>query len=277
MPSKVPDITASRAAAVTAARPAKRDWTEFKVFTGRMLALLIPLVVWELLVRQGVLDVFFFGQPSVILSRTYKYILDGSLLLHTSVTVSETIIGFVAGMLIGSALGLLMWFSRTAARIVEPFLVVFNATPKIALAPMLVLYLGITYWMKVALSFSVVVVIAWMVAYEGARAVDADLVRLLHSLSATRWQVFTKVVIPSCLSWIISSFRLCIGFSLTGAVVGEFISAREGLGWFINFSSSVYELNDVWIGLLSLMLLASVLNVVVDWLERRLLAWRQAR
>ncbi len=256
--------------------PSKRGNADTVVVAGRIAVVVVVFGAWEGLVRAGVLPVFFFGQPSVIAAKAYAYLLDGSLLHNCWVTISETVIGFVAGMLLGSVLGLSMWFSRPAARIVEPFLVMFNATPKIALAPMLVLYLGITYWMKVALSFSVVVVIAWMVAYEGSRAVDSDLVRLLYSLSASRWQVFTKVVVPSCLSWIISSFRLCIGFSLTGAVVGEFISANAGLGWFINFSSSVYELNDVWVGLLSLMILATVLNLGVDRIERRLLAWRGA-
>jgi NitT/TauT family transport system permease protein len=187
------------------------------------------------------------------------------------VTLAETILAFVTGMVIGSAAGLALWWSNFWARVFDPFLVLFNALPKIALAPMFVVWFGVGFGMKVALAFSLVAVIACMVAYDGTKQVDRDLHRMLVTLGASKRQIFFKLVLPSCLPWIFSALRMCIGFALLGCVVGEFISATQGLGFLISSGSAVFELNLVWVALITLLLLSAVLQMAGGWLERRLL------
>jgi NitT/TauT family transport system permease protein len=229
------------------------------------------IVLWQIAADTKFINPFFFGQPSGILASALKVIRDGTLLSHLWVTLAETLLAFVTGMLIGSAAGLALWWSRFWARVFDPFLVLFNALPKIALAPMFVVWFGVGFGMKVALAFSLVAVIACMVAYDGTKQVDGDLHRMLVTLGASKRQVFFKLVLPSCLPWIFSALRMCIGFALLGCVVGEFISASQGLGYLISNGSATYELNLVWVALITLLLLSALLQMAGGWLERRLL------
>jgi len=244
--------------------------------TARVLAVQLGIVAaiviaWQMAADSKAINPFFFGQPRGIAATAAKVIADGSLLSHLWVTLAETLLAFAAGMVIGSAAGLSLWWSAFWARVFDPFLVLFNALPKIALAPMFVVWFGVGFGMKVALAFSLVSVIACMVAYDGTRQVDRDLHRMLVTLGASKRQVFAKLVLPSCLPWIFSALRMCIGFALLGSVVGEFISASEGLGYLISNGSSTYELNLVWVALITLLLLSALLQLAGGWLERRLL------
>ena len=249
----------------------KRDWFWGKVWFLRAAMALIFFGSWEWAVRAKYINGFFFGQPSRIWSEFLLVVVDGSLFWHSWVTLSETLIAFVGGVLFGTVFGLLMWFSRVFAVAFYPVLMMWNATPKIALGPMFIIWIGIGYWMKVALGFSLVFVIAWVIAYDATRQLDKDLERLLRSLGASRWQVFKMVVVPGTIPWVISAFRLCIGLALTGTVVGEFITANEGLGFLISYASGSYALNLVWVALFTLMVLSTFLSIGVGYLERALI------
>ncbi|MNQ73165.1 putative aliphatic sulfonates transport permease protein SsuC [compost metagenome] len=146
--------------------------------------------------------------------------------------------------------------------------------PKIAFAPLVILWFGTGLISKVALSISLTSIVALLAAFQAAKDTDPDIQKMLVSLGATKRQIFTKVVIPSALPAIISTFRINIGFALVGTVVGEFISSRYGLGHIIFVASSLYDLNTVWVGIFSLMLLGFVLYAGVDIAEKRLLRWK---
>jgi NitT/TauT family transport system permease protein len=263
---------ASRLAALGRRKKPDRFW--LKVWLLRTLMAIVFFGAWEWAVRAKLINGFFFGQPSRIWAEFISAAADGSLLWHTWVTLSETLLAFAGGVVVGTVFGLLMWFSRVFAVAFYPVLMMWNATPKIALGPMFIIWIGIGYWMKVALGFSLVFVIAWVIAYDATRQLDHDLERLLKSLGASKWQIFSKVVVPGTLPWVISAFRLCIGLALTGTVVGEFITANEGLGFLISHASGSYALNVVWVALFTLMVLSTVLNVGVGSLERALLKHR---
>ena len=252
-------------------RPRPKDHFWFKVWLLRFVMAVIFFGGWELVVRLKLVNGFFFGQPSRIFAEFIFSLADMSLLRHSWVTMSETLIAFVSGVLFGTVCGLLMWFSRLFAVAFYPVLMMWNATPKIALGPMFIIWIGIGYWMKVALGFSLVFVIAWVIAYDATRELDKDLERLLQSLGANRWQVFMKFVVPGTLPWVISAFRLCIGLALTGTVVGEFITANEGLGFLISYASGSYALNLVWVAVFTLMIMSTLLSMAIGWLERKLL------
>ena len=252
-------------------RPRPKNYFWLKVWLLRFVMTVIFFGGWELIVRLNLVNGFFFGQPSRILAEFNSSLADMSLLRHSWVTMSETLVAFVSGVLFGTVCGLFMWFSRVFAVAFYPVLLMFNATPKIALGPMFIIWIGIGFWMKVALGFSLVFVIAWVIAYDATRELDKDLERLLKSLGATRWQVFMKFVVPGTLPWIISAFRLCIGLALTGTVVGEFITANEGLGFLISYASGSYALNLVWMAVFTLMIMSTFLSMAVGWLESKLL------
>ena len=242
----------------------------------QVAAVVAFFAVWEIGVRLGWISAFLVGSPAGILSFGYKAIASGELLGDAWITFFEAILGFVIGTIVGSFLGLALWYSAFVARLVEPFIVAINSVPKIALAPIVVLWFGTGLVSKVALSVSLTALVALIAAYQAAKDADVDLQSLLISMGADKHQVFFKAVVPSTLPSIIATFRINIGFGLVGAVVGEFISSQRGLGHLIYTASSLYDLNTVWVGLFTLMIMGFVLYYVIDFIERISLPWKQS-
>jgi NitT/TauT family transport system permease protein len=233
------------------------------------------LAAWEAGARAGLVSPFLVGSPAGIWKILVVSLRDGSLLDNTWTTLFEAILGFVLGTVAGSVLGLGLWYSPFVARLVEPFVVAINSVPKIAFAPIVILWFGTGLVSKVALAVSLTSIVALIAAYQAAKDSDTDLQALLLTFGATKHQVFYKAVVPSTLPAIIATFRINVGFGLVGAVVGEFISSQKGLGHLIFTASSLYDLNTVWLGLFTLMLIGFVLYFVIDVVERTLLPWKQ--
>jgi NitT/TauT family transport system permease protein len=242
----------------------------------QVAAVIAFFALWESGVRIGWISAFLVGSPLGIFTVAFKMIASGELLSDTWYTLFEAILGFVIGTIFGSLLGLALWYSVFVARLVEPFIVAINSVPKIALAPIVVLWFGTGLVSKVALSVSLTAIVALIAAYQAAKDADVDLQSLLISMGADKHQVFFKAVVPSTLPSIIATFRINIGFGLVGAVVGEFISSQRGLGHLIYTASSLYDLNTVWVGLFTLMIMGFVLYYVIDIIERTSLPWKQS-
>lgn len=239
-------------------------------------AVIAFFALWEVGVRAGWISAFLVGSPFGIFAEGYKMLMSGDLVSDTWYTLFEAILGFVIGTIFGSLLGLALWYSAFVARLVEPFIVAVNSVPKIALAPIVVLWFGTGLVSKVMLSVSLTAIVALIAAYQAAKDADVDLQSLMISMGADKHQVFFKAVVPSTLPSIIATFRINIGFGLVGAVVGEFISSQRGLGHLIYTASSLYDLNTVWVGLFTLMIMGFVLYYVIDIIERTSLPWKQS-
>ncbi|CAJ48353.1 ABC transporter permease [Bordetella avium] len=244
------------------------------VLAAQLLILVLLFGAWELGVSAGYINGFLFGSPAGVAQAAWKMMLSGELLEHAGYTLWASALGFVVGTAVGTAPGLGLWYSPYAAKVVEPILVAVNSVPKIAFAPLIILWFGTGLISKVALSISLTAIVALLAAFQAAKDTDPDIQRMMASLGATRNQVFGKVVVPAALPYIISTFRINIGFALVGTVVGEFISSKYGIGHVIFVASSLYDLNTVWVGIFTLMLLGFVLSAGVDIAEKRLLRWK---
>jgi NitT/TauT family transport system permease protein len=257
------------------ARPARRlpvqkDWPAW-IIVGVQLGILVGAIAsWEAAASGGLVDAFFWSQPSAILKTLQIFFTTGDAWTDIGFTFRSTIIGFLIGTVAGSALGLSFWWSRNYAAIVQPYIICFESLPKLALAPLIVLVFGIGLASKVAIATALTLVVSTLTAYAGVKAVDPDGEKLFYSLGATRLQVFRKLVIPSCLPWIISVLRVNIGLALTGAVVGEFIASQHGLGRAILYAGQTYDIALVWVAVLVLSTLAVIMYVTVSWIERAL-------
>jgi NitT/TauT family transport system permease protein len=235
-------------------------------------ALGIGLVLgWEVLTRLKIIDPYFFSNPTTIVNTAYIAATQGSLYVDIGYTSASTIVGFLIGVTAGAVLGLSTWWSQVYGRVSEPYLVTFNAIPKLALAPILIILLGIGFQSKVALAVALTIVPAALAAYGGVKSVDKDLETLLSSLGASRFQVFAKVVVPWTMPWIVSSLRVNIGLALAGAIVGEFIASRYGVGRMILYAGQIMDINLVWVGVVVLSILALVMYTAVTTAERYLL------
>jgi NitT/TauT family transport system permease protein len=229
------------------------------------------IVGWEIFTRLKIIDPYFFSSPMTIVSTFYVAATQGTLYLDIGYTSAATIVGFLIGVTSGALIGLSTWWSQIYGRVSEPYLVTFNAIPKLALAPILIIIFGIGFESKVALAVALTIVPAAMAAYGGVKSVDKDLETLLFSLGARRFQVFAKVVVPWAMPWIVSSLRVNIGLALAGAIVGEFIASRFGVGRMILYAGQIMDINLVWVGVVVLSILAMVMYAAVTTAERYLL------
>lgn len=248
-----------------------REPSSWSIALGRAAIVVAIFAIWEIGARVGFIDSFFWSQPSAIWSTGVTAFSEGDMVENTVFTFSSTIYGFVLGVVGGVGIGLSFWWSRRYALLAEPMVVAFEAMPKLALAPIIVLVLGLGMESKVAMATALVIVIQILNTYAAVRSVDSDLTTLMYSLGASRWQVFSKVVVPSVLPWVVSSLRVAIGLALTGAVVGEYIGSDKGIGRMIHYASSTFEISLIWVGIFTLAALSMLLYVIVTWAEKRLL------
>jgi NitT/TauT family transport system permease protein len=254
------------------ARPARRlpvqkDWPLWAIFAAQIGILTGIIGLWETGARAGWIDGFFWSQPSKIADTFVIFFTEGDAWTDISFTFRSTIIGFLIGTTAGSLFGLSFWWSRNYAAIAQPYVICFESIPKLALAPLVILVFGIGMASKIAMAVALTFVISTLTTFAGVKALDPDGEKLFYSLGATRWQVFRKLVVPSCLPWIISVLRANIGLALTGAIVGEFISSQHGLGRTILYAGSTYEIALVWVAVLVLSALAVIMYAIVSWLE----------
>lgn len=260
---------ASRRAGVVI--PVARRWPPAKLALVHACLLIALIACWQAGVEFRLIAPFFWSSPAGIVHSAVIFFSTSSALYDTWFTFFSTITGFVAGSALGAAIGLSLWWSVNAAAIVEPYIIVINAVPKLAFAPLIILLFGIGIASKIVLAIALTFVITALAAHAGVREVDADLIRLAYSLGGRRRDVFLKIVVPSALPWVISSLRINIGLALAGTIVGEFVSSRYGLGKMIMYAGSTYDMGLIWVGILVLSALSVALYYVVLAIERQLL------
>jgi len=239
------------------------------------LPLIVFLVVWHVLTNDSPDRQFTFSSPKLVIEAFVKLASSGELLKNTMVTVLEAVSGFLMGTITGATVGLSFWYSRTIAKIANPYITALATIPIFSLAPVIITWFGIGLWSKIMLAFLSTVAVAIVQSYQGAMSVEPRFLKFMHVAGASRPQIFRMVVMPSALIWVINAMRLNIGLALLGAFIGEFISAEEGLGYMINKASGLYDMATVFVGVIALIFVALALTAIIDQLERRLLKWRK--
>jgi NitT/TauT family transport system permease protein len=250
---------------------------ERKVTLYRVITLTIFVLLWELSVQLGAINGFWISSPSKIAVRTYELCIDGEIFRHTFLTLLEAFSGLLAGVVVGFLLGLVLGASRILGKVLEPFVMAINSLPRVALAPLLVMYVGIGFASKFLLAFSLVVVIIMVNTFEGIRSVDQNLVNAMRILGASRVQMFRQVLIPNCVPWILAGLRVSVSFAIVGAIVGEFISSQAGIGYMIDKASGAYDTTGMMVPLLVLMMCAVLIDFLIVQLSNHFLRWRPTK
>lgn len=272
-------VNASKPAGSGPSPAARAKWKRARfgiaVLATQVLVLVALLVLWERATPKGSPAAFMFGSPSAIAGFLMQMAQDGSLWRDAAVTGTETLLGFFMGNMVGTLLGLSLWYSRFVSRVVEPFVIALGSIPIIALAPIVIIWFGTGLVSKVAMSTLSVVIVAMVTSYKGAVGVDGDQIYLMKTLGASKFQIFRKLVIPASLTDIFAGLKLTVGFALIGAIVGEFMSSSEGLGHAIFKAGSLYIIPKVFAALVVTIVLALVLTWLVGKIERLLMPWRR--
>ncbi|MCD8012387.1 MAG: ABC transporter permease [Lachnospiraceae bacterium] len=240
-----------------------------RILAIRVLILVLFLLLWETAVRQSWIDGFIFSSPSRAAKTFLQMWSDGSLLLHTCTTLAETLASFALVVLLGIGCAVLLWYNTTLSEVLEPYLVVLNSLPKSALAPLLIVWLGANLKSIIVSGISVAIFGTILNLYTGFREMDPDKIRLIYTLQGTRKDVLSKVILPGTLPLVISNMKVNIGLCLVGVVIGEFIGARQGLGYLIIYSSQVFKLDILILSILILCGIAMMLYGVLGLLEKR--------
>ena len=244
------------------------------VLAIQAVLLALFFLTWEWLVNARVADRFFFSQPSAIARQLWEWFASGSVYRHVGITLLETLLGFFGGTLLGLTIGFVLARSETLGDIFEPFLALLNGMPRVVLAPLVILWLGLGIASKVALSVLVVFLIVFYAVYTGIREVDQNLVANARVLGANGRQLTWHVLIPSALTWIFSSLRVSVGFALVGAVVAEYLGSNMGVGFLIANAQSFFQSTGVFAGLVVLMMMVGAINLLLRSIERRFSAWK---
>lgn len=245
-----------------------------QVFACQMFCCAALIGVWQWRAREGALNAFLYGSPTEIGAALMTTIETGAIWTDLTTTALETMAGFTLGNVIGTTLGLALWYSRFVSRVLQPFILALGSIPIIALAPITIIWFGTGFASKVAMSTLSVVVVSIIIAYKGALGVDPDQINLMLSLRARRSQIFRLLVIPASMTDIFAGLKLTVGFALVGAIVGEFMSSTNGLGHEIFKSGSLYAISAVFAELIITVALALALSGIITRVERRLLPWR---
>lgn len=248
----------------------------WRVLALQLCCIGIPLVVWEAAVRAGLADPFFFGLPSEVFAYVGRTLVDGSLLYQTWVTLSEQAVGLLLGTAVGSAIALALWWSGFLSRVLETYAVILNATPKIVIAPLLVVWFGLGMTSKVMISALVTGVVAWLGAFDGVRRCDLNQSDLVRALGGRERHVFAKIVVPGVLPYGFATLRLNIGFSLIGVITGEFLSSTAGLGYLVDTTSKAYEMSHTLGAILVIALIAAAELWLLARAEAYLMHWSDA-
>ena len=219
-------------------------------------------------------DPFWFSQPSAIFAALWRSVQSGQLWDDLAATFRATAIGYVGGAALGLALGILLAQSETVASVLRPFMLALYGIPRIALAPIFVLWFGIALASKVMMAGMMTFLLVFFSTYDGVRASDLELRNVARVLGCNRWQLFRHVTIPNASPWIISGLRIAIPQALVAAVVAEFIASTEGLGYRIMEKTNVLDTAGTMAGVLVLMLIVVALSIGLDRLETRILRWR---
>jgi NitT/TauT family transport system permease protein len=245
------------------------------VTIAQLAVLALFLGAWQLAASWRIIDPFITSQPSAIAEKVLELSEDGSLGYHVAVTVIETLIGFGIGTLLGIAIAGLFWWWDFLSDVADPYVVVLNATPKMALGPVFIVWLGATVTAVVALAISISLFVTILSVYSAFRQTDPEKLVVVSSFGASKWQQFSKVVFPSAVPTIIATLKVNIGLSLIGAIVGEFLAANAGLGYLIIYGQNIFKMSLVMTSLVILTVIAGVMYSCVNLLERYLLPWRR--
>lgn len=248
--------------------PVQRVWSSSALIAVQVSILVALVVLWEVGANLKIIDQFFWSKPSLIWPTMVTFLYGGQAFTDIAFTFRSTIFGFLLGTSAGSILGMSFWWSRNYALVMQPYIICLESIPKLALAPLIILVFGMGLASKVAIATALTLIVTTLTVYAGVQAVDKDQEKLFYSLGASRWQIFNKLVMPSCIPWIISILRVNIGLALTGAIVGEFVASQHGLGRTILYAGSTYEIALVWVAVIVLSALAMVMYAAVSWLEK---------
>ena len=242
------------------------------ILVTQISLLIACFIIWEFLGRKGLINTFLFSYPSDIWKIFYVYLENNEIFRHIGISVFETLLGLIIGTVLGLIISVILWWNDFVAKILDPFLVVLNALPKTALAPIIIIWVGTGIDGIVCVAISISLVLTILSAYQYFKNVSFEQILMLKSFGANKLQILFKLIIPSNIGNLINLIKINIGMSWVGVIVGEFIVSKEGIGYLIMYGSQVFKMGLVMMGVLVLGVLSFLMYEVVNIIEK---VWKE--
>lgn len=247
----------------------KQKQDKFIILFSQFAIFALFLGIWQLFADFGVIDPFFFSSPSRIISTIITLAQQNNLWIHIWTSLYETIIGFLLATIIGFSVAVLLWWSRRFRKIIEPYLIIINSLPKIALGPMIIFWVGSGTSATIVMCILICVVITTISMLNAFISCDNDKILLMKSMHANKIQIFTKLILPNALPEFVSVLKINVGMSWVGTIMGEYLSSKAGLGYLINYGSQILKLDIVMASITLLCILAAGMYFLVSPFEKR--------
>lgn len=240
------------------------------IISTQIFILLLAFGLWELCAALKIVDPFITSQPSRVFKTLVLLYREGVLLGHIAVTCLETVVGFVLGTVLGTIIAVVLWWSEFISKVSEPYLVILNSLPKIALGPIFIVWIGAGPAAIIVMTLAISLIVTILEVLNGFLAIDKEKIKLVQTFGGTKLQVMTKVILPASLPTIINALKINVGLSWVGVIVGEFLVSKSGLGYLIVYGGQVFKLDLVMTSVLILGVAAAVMYQGVVYLERLL-------
>lgn len=240
------------------------------VLGSQILVLIAFLGIWEFSANSGAIDSFITSSPSRIL-KTFANFSSNDLLMHTKVTCYETIVGFTLGTILGIIIAIILWWSKFISKVIDPYLVVLNSLPKVALGPIIIIWVGAGTKAIIVMAIAISLIVTILDILNGFLNTDKEVIKMAKTFNASKFKILTKIVIPANISTFINSLKINIGLSLVGVISGEFLISKAGLGYLITYGGQVFKLDLVMSSVIILGIVAGIMYLAVTLFEKIIL------
>ena len=236
------------------------------------IAILATIIItWQLLADFKIINTFITSSPSNVVKTIITLYNDNNLFNNIWTTIYETLISFSLGTIIGIIIAIILWYSNFLYKVIDPYLTIINSLPKIALGPIIIIFFGANIKSIIIMALLISVIVTIITVYNGFTSTDKNKINLLKSFSATKYQIFKLVILPSSYQTIISSLKINISMTLIGVIMGEFLVSKQGIGYLINYGSQVFNLNLVISGIIISMIVSYLMYIIVSYIEKILI------
>ena len=239
----------------------------------QFVILLSIIITWELSARMGLINTFLMSQPAKVLEVFLKMVNNGQLYEHVGITLLENIIGFSLGTILGTIIAVLLWWSDYLYNLFEPYLVILNSIPKVALGPVIIVWMGNGPQAIIVMALLVSIVVTIMMLSSGFREVEDNKIKLLETLGASKKQILFKVILPASIPTIFAALKVSVGLSMVGTIVGEFLVSKAGLGYLIVYGGQVFNLHLVMTSIIILSIISGLMYYLIVMLENIIIKW----
>ena len=238
------------------------------VFVMQILLFIILLITWELLSKLGKINTFLTSSPSLIFKTIINLYNSNNLFNHIGITIYEVFISFILSIIIGIIIATILWWNKYIFKVLDPYLTILNSLPKVALGPILIIWIGANTKSIIVMALLISSIISIITIYNGFNNTDENKIKLMKSFNATKWQIYKMLIFKSNIPTIISSLKINISMCLIGVIMGELLVSKEGIGYLIMYGSQVFNLNLVMTGIFLLSILAYILYFIISRLEK---------